>query len=198
MKQGLIFSVVLLLSTLIIAVIPTEAEARIYEDTVRLHILANSNSEKDQDLKLEIRDRIIDKYGAFFKKAENAEGAVIIGKSLLCEIEKDCESWINDLGYNYSVSVTLTEEWYDTRIYESFTLPSGIYSSLRIIIGEGNGQNWWCVMYPPLCTDIALEKAPMDDCITGYDDREISLIKNDGYNVKFKSLELLSKVFCKK
>ncbi len=198
MKQGLLFSTVLLLATLIVALIPTEAEAEIYEDTVRLHILANSDSAEDQNLKLNIRDKVLLKYGKILSEAESAEGALELTSSVLSDIEKDCEKWISELGYSYGVRATLTEEWYDTREYEEFTLPSGIYQSLRIIIGEGKGKNWWCVMYPPLCTDIATEPAPRDDGIIGYSDREVSLISGRGYNVKFKSLELLSKLFYKK
>ena len=98
-------------------------------------------------------------------------------------------------GYNYTASATLTEEWYDTRSYENFTLPQGNYYSLRIIIGEGVGKNWWCVMFPPLCLDIATENAPADDGIVDYTKSEINLITNRKYTVKFKILELLSDAF---
>lgn len=198
MKRFLFFSYAILLATLVLAVVPTDAEAMIYEDTVRLHILANSDTKEDQELKLNIRDRVLKKYGKALSVAENADGAVTIGNSLLSEIEMDCRKWIGELGYGYDVSVTLTDEWYDTREYEDFTLPSGIYHSLRIIIGEGEGKNWWCVMYPPLCTDASVEKAPSDDAVIGYSESEVRLITEKGYNVKFKSLELLSKLFYKK
>ena len=92
----------------------------------------------------------------------------------------------------------MSEEWYDTRVYEGFALPEGIYSSLRVIIGDGAGKNWWCVMYPPLCTSLAVEKAPSDDGIINYTKEELSLIEGKGYNIKFKGLELLSKLFSKK
>ena len=121
-----------------------------------------------------------------------------IGTTILSDIEKDSMEWISELGYNYSVKATLTEEWYDTREYEDFTLPSGYYYSLRVIIGKGEGKNWWCVMYPPLCTDIATERSPSDDGIIGYSAGEVKLIKNSGYNLKFKSLEIISKLFSKK
>ena len=198
MKSLLLFSTALLLSVLVIAVVPTEAEAKIYEDTVRLHILANSDSEEDQALKLFIRDKILEKYGVALSGEKSAEDAINSYSSLLQDIEKDCEVWIKNAGYGYSVKVTLTEEWYDTRAYEDFTLPSGNYYSLRVIIGEGAGKNWWCVMYPPLCTDIATENSPPDDVIVGYSENEVTLITEKKYNVKFKSLELLSKVFYKK
>ncbi len=198
MKQGLIFSCVLLFAAIVLAVIPTEAEAEIYDDTVRLHILANSDSKEDQELKIKIRDKLLSKYGSILGEAENAQNAAIIGTSLLSCIEADCEKWIEELGYYYSVRASVTEEWYDTREYDGFTLPSGIYTSLRVFIGNGDGKNWWCVMYPPLCTDIATESAPRDDALLGYTDSEVRLISRGGYSIKFKSLELFSELFCKK
>ncbi len=198
MKQGLLFSCILLMATLIIAVIPTEAEANIYKDTVRLHILANSDTAEDQELKLKIRDKLLLKYGEILKETECADDAVTLGSSLLSEIENDCNTWISELGFDYKIEATLGKEWYDTRVYEDFTLPSGIYYSLIVIIGEGAGKNWWCVMYPPLCTDIALESASSDDGIFGYTDNEINLISNRKYSIKFKSLEIISKLFYKK
>ena len=187
----------ILITTLIIATVPTDAEARIYEDTVRLHILANSDSEDDQCLKLEIRDMLLSKYGDRLSATGSKDAAVNTITEQLTDIKLDCERWIRERGYDYSVDVRLGEEWYDTREYEDFTLPAGYYTSLQIIIGDGEGKNWWCVMYPPLCMEIATEKAPSDDAIIDYTKEEISLIKSGKYNVKFKILETLSGVFAK-
>ncbi len=196
-KSKLLVSAYLLLaSTLLIAAVPTEAEAKIYEDTVRLHILANSDSEEDQCLKLKIRDRLLENYGNLLNHQNSAEAAASEIKTKLADIEKDVNRWIKDCGYSYSAKATLCEEWYETREYESFTLPKGIYKSLKIIIGDGGGKNWWCVMYPPLCTSIASEKAPKDDGID-YSSEEILLISNRKYAVKFKILEILSEAFTK-
>ena len=185
----------LLFATLIIAAMPTEAEAAIYSDTVRLHILAASDSDTDQRLKLEIRDELLKKYGSELKSAGSTDEARIKISALLPEIEAYVEEEIRKRGFDYSATVTLTEEWYDTREYESFTLPSGNYTSLRIIIDEGRGKNWWCVMFPPLCLDIATENAPKDDGIIDYTKEEINLISGEKYNVKFKILEVLSSAF---
>ena len=197
MKTTVYYSLVLLMVTMMLALFPTDAEAKIYEDTIRLHILANSDLENDQALKLEIRDRILLKYGDILSDANSLGEAKEITEELLEEIRIDAESWLKELGYTYSVKATLTEEWYETREYESFTLPCGYYTSLRIIIGEGEGKNWWCVMYPPLCMDIASENAPADDGIIDYSKEELTLIKSGKYNVKFKILEDLSRVFAK-
>ena len=197
MKKLLVSSVILLTATLFIAAIPTDAEAKIYEDTLRLHILANSNSEEDQALKLEIRNLLLSKYGARLKNTESIESAIDTAKGLIRDMEGDVSEWLRNYGYDYPVRITLTEEWYDTREYENYTLPRGIYTSLRVIIGSGEGKNWWCVMYPPLCLELACEDAPHDDGIINYSNEEIKLINRGEYNVKFKILELLSDAFAK-
>ncbi len=185
----------LLFATLIMAAIPTEAEAAIYEDTIRLHILAASDSEEDQKLKLEIRDELLKNYGEALKPTGDINAAKKKISELLPEIEEFTKEKIKERGYDYSVTASLSEEWYDTREYESFTLPKGRYTSLRIIIDEGKGKNWWCVMFPPLCLDIATEIAPADDGVIDYTKDEINLITNEKYKVKFKILELLSDAF---
>ena len=198
MKKSFTTVLTLLLVTLVIAVFPTDAEARIYNDTFRLHILANSDSKDDQELKIKIRDKLLIKYGDILSDCLDMEHAESLCQSLLPEINDECEEWIRELGYDYSVRCELSREWYETRDYENFSLPQGFYTSLRIIIGEGSGKNWWCVMYPPLCLSLATEDAPGDDTIINYTKEEIHLIEKNGYNIKFKSLELISKLFYKK
>lgn len=182
---------------MILSVMPTDAEAEIYEDTVRLHILANSNSDDDQALKLKVRDKLLSEYGEALRGCGSKSVAEETVRELLPEIESTAEELIQEMGYSYTVRATLTEEWYETRDYEDFSLPCGTYSSLRVIIGEGEGQNWWCVMYPPLCMELATEDAPADDGIIDYTGEEIRLIKNKKYNIKFKILEELSRTFAK-
>ena len=181
MKGLPVFLTMLLTATLLLAVLPTDAEAKIYEDTVRLHILAASDSYDDQALKLSLKDKILERYGTVLKEAGSRCEAERITKDLLSDIKKSAEEWIKDSGYDYTVSVTLTDEWYDTREYESFTLPKGYYTSLQIIIGKGEGKNWWCVMFPPLCLDAATS--------TTYSEEE-SLLITKRYSVKFKILEI--------
>ena len=191
------FAFILLIATLMLSCFPTDAEAEIYGDTVRLHILANSDSGEDQSLKLAVRDRLLAQYGEILKDSASIIEAKSLAEELIPAIERDAKEWITELGYSYNVLATLTTEWYETREYEDFTLPCGYYTSLRLIIGNGDGKNWWCVMYPPLCMEIATEKAPSDDGLIDYTKEEILLIKKGGYNVKFKILEDLSRVFSK-
>lgn len=195
MKNVLFSCLCLLIATLFLAVTPTDAEGAVYEDTVRLHILANSDSDEDQALKLAVRDAVLTEFGESLSTNESAEEARSALDAMLPVIEDFCREEIRRLGYDYDVDVTLSDEWYDTREYDGFTLPRGVYTSLRIIIGDGGGKNWWCVMFPPLCLDIACEDAPSDDAVGGYSGEEIRLISGKGYNVKFKLLELISGAF---
>lgn len=199
MKNNILTSAfALLIAAVMMAIIPTEAEAAVYDDTVRLHILANSDSEEDQALKYEIRDEVLQNFGTQLSALESAEDAEDMLGGLLDEIEEFCKDEIQERGYSYDVEASLGEEWYDTRKYDSFTLPKGVYTSLRIIIGEGGGKNWWCVMFPPLCLDAATESAPADDAVKKYTDEEFILVSSNGYNVKFKMLELISDAFSQK
>ncbi|MBQ4071271.1 MAG: stage II sporulation protein R [Clostridia bacterium] len=197
MKKGsILFSALaILLATLFMAAMPTEAEGAVYEDTVRLHILAASDSEEDQALKLGLRDALLGEYGEVLKGAVSKEGATELLRGELDSIAAFSEELVRESGYTYPVSVTLGEEWYDTRDYGDFSLPSGIYTSLIVRIGEGEGKNWWCVMYPPLCLDVATEPSPPDDAAIGYTDEEVRLISGKGYRIKFKLLELFSDAF---
>ncbi len=197
MKKTVTFSIILLIAALFAAAIPTDAEAMIYDDTVRLHILANSDSDEDQALKITLRDAILEKYSAALLRAQSTEDAERIIGELLPEIESYGKEVIAKLDYDYSVTASIGKEWYDTRVYDDFTLPCGVYTSLKITIGEGGGKNWWCVMYPPLCTELASESAPADDGMADYSKSEIRLIQGGKYNVKFKLLEILSSAFTK-
>ena len=185
---------VLALSLFIIAAVPNDSDAAIYEDTLRLHILANSDSEEDQSLKLLIRDKVLEKYGEILKRGDSVEGAISLGESLVEDIRADVDSWIAEEGFGYTSGVKITEEWYDTREYEGFSLPCGYYYSMQITLGEAEGKNWWCVMYPPLCLDLATEKAPADDGIIDYTKEELTLIESKGYSVKFRLIELVSRI----
>lgn len=197
MKKLAKISTYVLIITLLLSVLPTDAEANIYEDTIRLHILANSDSKEDQALKISVRDGLLLEYGERLRSAGSFEGAAQLAENLLSEIESFAEELINAEGYDYNVTAILSEEWYETRDYDDFSLPCGIYTSLRILIGEGKGKNWWCVMYPPLCTELACEDAPAEDGFIDYTKEELILISGSKYNLKFKILEDLSRVFSK-
>ena len=189
MKNILLFTLCLLLSVMMIAIVPTEADAAIYEDTLRLHILAPSDSAEDQALKLLVRDKLLEKYSLTLAPLESRDVAYGMLAASIDSIESDCIGWVKEAGYDYSVKCEVATEWYNTREYESFTLPAGEYASLKITLGEGDGQNWWCVVYPPLCLDAAIS-----DSGGKYTDEENALITKSGYCVKFKLLEVTSAI----
>ena len=197
MKRLSTTAIYLLIVTMLLAIMPTDAEARIYEDTIRLHILANSNSTEDQNLKIEIRDRLLTEYGNNLKELGTKDEAESVIQDLLPKITDSVNLWISELGFNYKAEAVIGVEWYETRDYGDFSLPCGYYTSLRIMIGEADGNNWWCVMYPPLCLELATESAPADDGLIDYTNEEIRLIKGGRYNVKFKILEEVSRCFSK-
>ena len=110
----------------------------ISDDIVRLHIVANSDSKSDQQIKLKVRDRLL---------SENFENI----KFDLKRIEAVCKNEISENGYAYKVKAEFGMFYFPNKSYENITLPAGNYNALRVTIGEGDGENWWCVMYPPLC-----------------------------------------------
>ncbi len=179
---------VILLATVILAMLPTEAEGKIYEDTVRLHILAHSDAEEDQKVKIYIRDSLLSTYGEMLSGYESAEAAAEAMEEILPRMEEDACRLLCEEGFSYGAQVTLSEEWYERREYANATYPAGEYTSLRVILGDGAGKNWWCVMFPPLCLDMALgEELP-------YSEAEKTLIGGK-YKCKLKCLELAARLW---
>lgn len=192
MKNGILqFAATLLAITFMVSVFPTEEDYKVYEDTLRLHILANSDSRVDQDLKIGVRDLILEKLGGELEGEEAIESALEITEEILTEIKDMTDEFLNESGVDYSAVVTLAKEWYETRDYKDFTLPRGYYSSLVISLGDGEGQNWWCVLFPPMCTDLASENG-------GDEDGEVYQIGKDKYSIKFKTMEIIADLFKKK
>lgn len=181
----------LLAVTLLLAALPVRGEEEIYTDVIRLHIIAASDTEEDQALKLNVRDAVLRVYGSALTSYPDRDSAAEAAQEMLPGIQTLAEQTLREAGCDKPVSVTLTEEEYPTRDYETFSLPAGRYLSLRIRIGEAEGHNWWCVLYPPLCLDTAMEGESLSDAEWGL------LTENGGgkYQVRFKVLEWLKKLF---
>ena len=126
-------------------------------EVLRLHIPANSDSEKDQRIKLALRDKVLEEYGVLLSENEDIEGAQRQVRELLPEIEKTCCEFLAQQGVDYSAKAELVNMYFTTRQYEEVTLPAGNYDALRITLGSGEGRNWWCIMFPPLCIPVAAE-----------------------------------------
>lgn len=150
---------------------------------IRLHVIAVSDEKEEQELKLRVRDEVLRAISPELENAESISDAEKIVRANLGKIQRAAQSKAE----GRKVSVTLSEEYYPTRHYEQFSLPAGKYTSLRVILGEGKGHNWWCVVFPPLCVSAAEQEKALD--AMSEDERAI-LTEEDGYVIKFRVLEL--------
>ncbi len=196
MKYIALFSALLLILTLFCGFMPTEDDRMIYENTVRLHVLAASDEAHDQEVKLIVRDAVLLAVREWMQDAKSPEEASALLGEHLDEIRHIAEDTLDALQEDKSVTVYLSEEKYPTRDYGTMRLPAGVYQSLRIEIGEGKGQNWWCVLYPSLCTDVAKTEAALIK--TGFTSEQIGVIcggESPKYKIKFKILEIFGEHF---
>lgn len=134
-------------------------------EVLRLHIPANSDSPRDQEIKLALRDYVLQEYGTRLSGAHSREEAADTVRGLLPEIEKTCCEFLSQQGVDYGAEAELTEMYFPTRRYEQATLPAGEYQALRITLGSGEGHNWWCVMYPAMCIPLASQPADTLDTL---------------------------------
>lgn len=177
----------------IYSMIPFQTECREISDEVfRLHILANSDSETDQSLKLKVRDRVLVYTQSLFEKAESKQEAETLISENLQDISNEALKEVRDNGFSYPVTVQITKMYFTTRHYESYTLPSGMYDALRITIGSGEGHNWWCVMYPSIC--ISSEENQDEAAKDTFSDSQYDIVKNEKYEYKFKIVEIFEKI----
>lgn len=171
-------------------------QAELADRIIRFHVIANSDSGEDQALKLAVRDRVLAQAeeiypeGATLTEAQEAlEGHL----GLLAAAGREVvEEW----GCDYPVAASLEDCWFPTKEYEGFSLPAGNYTALRVTIGEGKGQNWWCVAFPPLCVGAASETVDQVLEAGYFTPGQGALVTGDGegYVLKFKALELLGEL----
>ena len=169
-------------------IVPIRAQNRLADKIVRLHVLANSDAVEDQRLKLTVRDAVL----------QAAEGVGEIDDTLLYKLQEEAQRTVETEGYDYPVKVTREHCWFDTREYETFSLPAGYYDAVRVIIGEGAGRNWWCVIYPPLCTGVCEKDLADIGKEFSLSEEEISLIcEEKGYIIRFRLADLWGKLLHK-
>ena len=195
MKIKLIeISIILSLFICIISCLSFEKDCdSIREKVLRLHVIANSDSEADQNLKLKVRDRIIEESGELFTVSESREEAERNLKKSLGKLQSITEEVIKKEGSTATVQVMAEPSYFPVKAYEDFTLPAGTYSSLKVIIGEGKGKNWWCVLFPPLCLPAAEKR---DDILSGVlSEKELKLVSSKPqYEVRFWFFEKLQEI----
>ena len=157
---------------------------------VRLHVLANSDSEEDQALKLLVRDAVLERATALLEQTESRAEAEALLRESLPELETIAEETVRANGYSYAVTAELEDTSFPTKEYDGFSLPAGEYLALRILIGEGAGQNWWCVVFPPLCTAASAD-VPETALAAGFTEDQVGLMTEEdiGYVLKFKAVE---------
>jgi len=160
----------------------------IADKVLRFHVVANSDSEEDQALKLRVRDRILRETAGLFSEYDGkavSERGIEKRIPLLRGLALD---EIHRQGYEYDVQIFLGKTHFNTRAYEEVTLPAGTYDALNVIIGEGKGKNWWCVMFPPMCLPSAEEKEVLSDVLS---EEEMETVEGEqGYEIRFKFLEI--------
>lgn len=158
---------------------------------LRLHIVANSDSLEDQNLKLEIRDRILEISNTLFETDSDLKGAIATAKKNLAVYEEKANEVIKTAGFDYTATAKIGKAFFDTRVYDDFTLPSGYYDSLIIELGEAKGKNWWCVIFPGICVPTE-SRASLSDSV-GKKGTQIARNSNN-YIIRFKTVEIYEKI----
>ncbi len=168
----------------------------IRDKMLRMHVIANSDSVEDQNLKLKVRDAVLLKGKEIFDGSVTADDAVEKIKPYIDELEKTALTVIKNEGYNYDVNITVQKDYFKTRTYDNaVTLPAGYYTAVKVIIGEGEGQNWWCVMFPPMCLPAANAECEIDDVLNSHENNIVS--NGQKYKIKFKIIEICEEIIKK-
>lgn len=194
MKKLLILSICVCLLFVVLSLMPVHGEAEIYDEVLRLHVVANSDSEEDQALKLLVRDKVIEltkELTADCDTLEETSGVVANDLSLIADA---AQAVITENGYAYDVEVRIGREEYPRKTYASLCFPSGEYLSLQVLIGDAAGQNWWCVLFPPLCLDAASKSNEDAFIAVGFTPEQYKVITETDspkYNARFKLLEVI-------
>lgn len=196
MKKLLIpLTAVILLTAL--AVFPTATDMEIYGKVIRLHVIANSNSEYDQSLKLKVRDGILSTVEELTRGCKSKDEAERVLTENSDAIKDAAYRVLKENGSDLSVNIDIGQEKYPTREYGELRLPSGTYCSVRVMLGEADGRNWWCVLFPPLCTASATK--PREELLqVGFTPDQVGIITESSspkYKIKFKILEILGSLF---
>ena len=182
----------------------------IKDEIIRFHVIANSDNKKDQDLKLKVRNEVIKFIEPLLNKSKSIEESRKIIKSNNEKIIKIAKKVVKENGYNYEVKGNLSKENFPEKEYGNIVFPQGEYEAYRILIGKASGQNWWCVMFPPLCfVDVTKgevaynetekrmnEVLDSEELDNNKEKKKVSNNKDkEDYNIKFKFLEVLKEAF---
>lgn len=198
---SLMLSALMMTTALAMALLPVHGEEAVYDSVIRLHVLANSDSEEDQALKLQVRDAVLDEAQQLLQGTATRAEAEAVLRPNLPRLQQAAAAVVSAAGFDDSVTVTLSDEDYPTRTYEQLAFPAGEYLSLRVMIGAAEGKNWWCVLFPPLCLSAATsrEEAEMAFLAAGLTGEQYRIItdsdENTKYKLRFKLLEVAESIF---
>ena len=185
----LIGTVLLLAAAFYLGTVASDREV-LSENLIRLHVVADSDSADDQALKLQVRDAITGKLETVMSDFPDLETAKAYLQEHLPELEKIANDTLKAAGNHCQAVVTFAKEAFPTREYDTFALPAGIYESLRVTIGSGEGKNWWCVVFPSLCASATTDGFEDTAVSAGFSDRVAgTLIGKQEYRVRFFLLD---------
>ena len=170
------------------------AAATVQNECLRLHVLANSDSEEDQAVKLLVRDALLQETEEMFLSASSADEASERVLERKTELENTATRVLRENGFSYGAVISVETEYFGTRQYDGVTLPAGSYKAVKVLLGEGQGHNWWCVMFPSLCIPAVTKKA--DDSIYGvFGENGGDLVTGkSGYKIKFRIVEIVEEL----
>ena len=192
-EMALIFG---FLTALLWGVTTARAQGELADRVIRIHVIANSDSEEDQRLKLEVRDAVLGLVAEAGEGVCDPEEMHAVLTPRLPELEALGEKVLRAQGCMDDVTASLTEWWFPTKDYGAFSFPAGEYTALRLVIGDGAGENWWCVAFPPLCVGAAAETIEDAVAVGHFTQEQGNLLtaQEGGYILKFKSIELLGSI----
>ena len=167
---------------------------QIPNEVFRLHVLANSDSQEDQALKLKVRDKLLAETGELFSDCTTKEEAMKTAKENLDYLEQVAQDEVYKQGYSYDVTVEVENIFFNNRQYDDITMPAGNYDALRVLIGEGAGQNWWCVLFPAMCLPAAEKPEGMPELNDVLTDKQMNVVEGNQYEVKFKTVEIYESI----
>lgn len=170
------------------------AAATVQNECLRLHVLANSDDEADQNVKLLVRDALLaETEDMFLSSADSDEAAAKVMENKQ-RLEEIAVAVLRENGFSYGAGICVETEYFSTRQYEGITLPAGNYEAVKVVLGEGQGHNWWCVMFPSLCIPSVTKKA--DDSVYGvFGENGGDLVTGkSGYKIKFRLVEIAEEI----
>lgn len=180
-----------------------EMQKGIAEKIIRFHVIANSDTKADQDLKLAVRDAVGIKMSGLLKDAADRSRSEAVIRKNMEDMKQTAEKVIEERGYDYDVDICLTDTDFPVKTYGAYTFPAGNYEALEIVIGAGKGHNWWCVMYPNMCFSDTMYEVIDEDARSSLkrvlsEDEYQQVLASGDYQVKFKSFEILKGLYDEK